>query len=285
MSRRLSTTNVGLIGRAAARSVSLFGVDEDKTFRELSLDCIRPNPAQPRTVFDSGALAELAASITRHGVLQPILVRETAPDAYEIIAGERRFRASGMAGRATIPAIVTTADDPTVLALLENIQREDLEPLDLAQFLDRLLAGHGATHDELAALIGKSRPYVTRVLGLLRLPQVIRDDLADNRAVSLSVLLEIAEADDEALQVALWTQAKGGITVKALRQAKQEGAKQDGTKPEGTASASPTEKLLRNSRFLMKELDRVSQQGHRLDDEQRAALQALRDRIDATLGG
>lgn len=279
MSRKASTANLGMIGLAAARSASLFGVDEGKSYRELSLEQIHANAGQPRTRFDPEALQDLARSIEQHGVLQPILVRETAPDAYEIIAGERRFRACDIAGRATIPAIVMATDDASVLALLENIQREDLDPFDLAHFLQRLLAEHGATHDQLAALIGKSRPYVTRVLGLLRLPPVVMEECGEHRQVSLSLLMEIAEAEGEALQLALWSQAKDGTTVKALRQSKQQ---DDGRTPR--AEVPETERLLRSSRRLAQHLDRLKQDGRALNDVQAAALRALRERIDSLLG-
>ncbi len=279
MSRKPNTANLGMIGRAAARSASLFGVDEGKSYRELSLEQIRPGATQPRTRFDAAALGDLARSIEQHGVLQPILVRETAPDTYEIIAGERRFRASDMAGRATIPAIVTVTEDAGVLALLENIQREDLDPFDLAHFLQRLLAEHGATHDQLAALIGKSRPYVTRVLGLLRLPPAVMAECGEHPQVSLSLLMEIAEAEGEALQLALWSKAKDGTTVKALRQSKA-----DGGKPAERGEASGPERLLRSSRRLAQHLDRLRQDGHTLDAAQAAALRALRQRIDSLLG-
>ncbi len=276
MSRKLSTANMGLIGRAAARSASLFGVDESKSFRELALGQISRNPNQPRTWFDPDTLQGLAASIEQHGVIQPILVRETSPDVYQIIAGERRFRACELVARATIPAIVTTTEDPAVLALLENVQREDLDPFDLAGFLERLLQQHGATHDQLATLIGKSRPYVTRVLGLQRLPKAVRDEFHDHRTVSLSVLLEIAEADGEEHQLALWSQAKGGMTVKALRRSKQDRAATP-------AAVSPTEKLLRGSRRLSQHLERLKQEGVRLGEVQQAALRTLRDHIDSML--
>lgn len=284
MSRKPNTANLGLIGRAAARSTSLFAVDEGKSYRELSLEQIHANAAQPRTRFDAEALAELARSIEQHGVLQPILVRETAPDAYEIIAGERRFRACGLAGRGTIPAIVMATEDTGVLALLENIQREDLDPFDLAQFLQRLLQEHGATHDQLATLIGKSRPYVTRVLGLLRLPSVVVGECHEHPQVSLSLLMEIAEAEGEALQLALWQQAKSGATVKALREAKQTDAQQVAAKPQ-RPEVPATEKLLRSSRRLAQHLERLKQDGQPLNDAQAAALRTLRERIDSLLEG
>jgi ParB family chromosome partitioning protein len=272
MSRKVSTANMGLIGRASARSASLFGVDDGKSYRELALDAITPNPRQPRTRFDPETLQALAATIEQHGVLQPILVRETTPDRYEIIAGERRFRASQLAGRTTIPAIVTATEDPAVLALLENVQREDLDPFDMAHFLERLLHQHGATHDQLATLIGKSRPYVTRLLGLLRLPEAIAAEYHDHRHVSLSLLMEIAECDDPALQATLWTQAKRGTTVKALRSAKQ-----------SEPPAAPADPILRGSARLGRTLERARAHGVALSAEERAALLALRRHIDSLL--
>lgn len=284
MSRRVNTANLGMIGLAASRSTSLFGVDEAKSYRELTLGQIRTGSAQPRNRFHGDSLAELARSIEQHGVLQPILVRETAADVYEIVAGERRFRASELAGQQTIPAIVLATDDPGLLALLENIQREDLDPFDLAYFLQRLLEEHSATHDQLATLIGKSRPYVTRVLGLLRLPPAVLAEAADHPQISLSLLMEIAEADGEELQLMLWTQAKAGTTVKALRQAKQSGPAA-GTEADASKAARlpDAERLLHSSQRLARHLDRLQRHGLPLNDVQSAALRALRDQIDSLL--
>ena len=287
MARKANTTNLGMIGLAAARSASLFAVDEGRSYRELSLAQIHANAAQPRTRFDAEALQELAWSIEQHGVLQPILVREISPDSYEIIAGERRFRACELAEQMTIPAIVMVTEDAGVLALLENIQREDLDPFDLARFLQRLLLEHGATHEQLATLIGKSRPYVTRVLGLLRLPPLVMEECRDQPQISLSLLMEIAEAEDEALQMVLWDQAKLGTTVKALRRVKQNGGKLEEAEQEDAKAklvrTAPTEPLLRNSHRLSQHLDRLKQKGQPLNDVQAAALRALRERIDSLL--
>jgi ParB family chromosome partitioning protein len=277
MSRKPQTSNLGLIGRAAARSASLFGVDDGKSYRELPLEQVTPNPRQPRTHFDPETLQGLAATIEQHGVLQPILVREVAPDAYEIIAGERRYRASQLAGQGTIPAVVTSTEDPAVLALLENVQREDLDPFDMASFLERLLHQHGATHDQLATLIGKSRPYVTRLLGLLKLPGPIIAEYRDHRHVSASLLLEIAECDDPALQAELWAQAKAGITVKALRTAKQQQQQRD-------PAAITADPLLRSSQRLGRVLAKAHSRGAALSEAERESLRDLRRHIDSLLG-
>lgn len=143
------------------------------TFAELPLDSISPNPKQPRNMqhLDEDALAELVTSIKTVGLLQPVVVRETEPGRYELIMGERRFRACGQAGLETIPAIIRATDDDKLLldALLENLHRVQLNPLEEAAAYDQLLKEFDCTHDQLADRIGRSRPQVTNTLRLLRL--------------------------------------------------------------------------------------------------------------------
>jgi ParB family chromosome partitioning protein len=172
------------------------------TFAELPIDAIHPNAKQPRQVFDEDALAELAHSIREFGVLQPVVVR---PDAggYELVMGERRLRAAVAAGMDAIPAIIrSTADDAMLRdALLENIHRAQLNPLEEAAAYQQLLEEFGTTHDELAARIGRSRPQVSNTIRLLNLP------LAVQRRVAAGVLsagharallsLDDADAQDE----------------------------------------------------------------------------------------
>ena len=153
-------------------------------FAELELTDIRPNPRQPRTNFDEEALAELVASITELGVLQPVVVRPLgeAQDGvhYELIMGERRWRASAIAGERTIPAIVReTADDDLLRdALLENLHRSDLNPLEEAAAYQQLLEDFGCTHEELAQRIHRSRPQISNTLRLLRLPPLVQRRVA-----------------------------------------------------------------------------------------------------------
>ncbi|WP_033214188.1 ParB/RepB/Spo0J family partition protein [Kitasatospora phosalacinea] len=141
-------------------------------FAELPLESIRPNPRQPREVFDEVKLAELVASIKEVGLLQPVVVRQTGPDSYELIMGERRWRASREAGLDVIPAIVRATDDDKLLldALLENLHRAELNALEEAAAYDQLLRDFGCTHDELADRVGKSRPHVSNTLRLMKLP-------------------------------------------------------------------------------------------------------------------
>jgi ParB family chromosome partitioning protein len=150
---------------------------------EVPVGSIEPNPHQPRTHFDEDALAELAASIRELGVLQPILVRPIGDGAYQLIAGERRWKAAQRAGLATIPAVVRSADDERTVAeaLVENLQREDLGALEEASAFQQLIEEFGLTHDQVAARVGKSRSAVTNTLRLLHLPASIQHLLADGR--------------------------------------------------------------------------------------------------------
>jgi ParB family chromosome partitioning protein len=153
-------------------------------FAELPLDRITPNPLQPRTHFDEEALAELVVSIREVGLLQPVVVRELEPDAqgprYELVMGERRWRASQEAGTGTIPAIVRQTHDDDMLrdALLENLHRSQLNPLEEAAAYQQLLVEFGATHEELASRIGRSRPQITNTIRLLQLPAPVQRRVA-----------------------------------------------------------------------------------------------------------
>jgi len=154
------------------------------SFAEIPVDAIRPNPRQPRTTFDEEALVELVASIREIGVLQPVVVRPLDPPdgevRYELIMGERRWRATTQAGLTTIPAIVRETADSDLLrdALLENLHRSDLNPLEEAAAYQQLLDDFGCTHDELAQRIHRSRPQITNTLRLLRLPPLVQRRVA-----------------------------------------------------------------------------------------------------------
>ena len=145
--------------------------------RMLAIDHVRPGKYQPRTRMDAASLAELADSIREQGVMQPILVRPVDGGRFEIIAGERRWRAAEQAGLSEIPALVRTVADNTalVLALVENIQREDLNPLEQAQGLARLINEFGLTHEAAAKAVGRSRSAVTNLLRLNALPKAVQE--------------------------------------------------------------------------------------------------------------
>ena len=149
-------------------------------FAEVPLDSITPNPRQPRVVFDEEALAELVHSLREVGLLQPVVVRPLGADRYELIMGERRWRAAREAGFTAIPAIVRETEDDELLrdALLENLHRSQLNPLEEAAAYDQLLQDFGCTHDELAGRIGRSRPQISNTLRLLKLPPAVQRRVA-----------------------------------------------------------------------------------------------------------
>ena len=143
---------------------------------EILLNELRPNPYQPRKTFDETSLQELANSILHSGVFQPIIVRKSAVKGYEIIAGERRFRASKLAGKEKIPAIIREFDEESMMqvAVLENLQREDLNPLEEAEAYEMLMKNLKLTQAEVAERLGKSRPYIANYLRLLTLPDAVK---------------------------------------------------------------------------------------------------------------
>ena len=153
------------------------------TPRELPVDQLQPGKYQPRTRMNQDALKELAESIKTQGVIQPILVRPVGDNKYEIIAGERRWRASRMAGLQSVPVVIRDIPDNQALAvaLIENIQREDLNPLEQAVGIQRLTSEFGMTHQSAAESLGRSRTAVTNLLRLLELAPPVRDMLADGR--------------------------------------------------------------------------------------------------------
>ncbi|MEO6512394.1 MAG: ParB/RepB/Spo0J family partition protein [Nocardioides sp.] len=153
---------------------------EGSWFAELPADQIQPNHVQPRQVFDEDAMAELVHSIREVGLLQPIVVRQTGPESYELVMGERRWRAAQQAGLTEIPAIVRATDDSDMLrdALLENLHRSQLNPLEEAAAYQQLLEDFGCTHDELATRIGRSRPQISNTIRLLKLSPAVQRRVA-----------------------------------------------------------------------------------------------------------
>ena len=183
-------------------------VDGEAAFREIPLSAIEPNPGQPRTQFDEESLGELTASIRELGVLQPILVREVATGRYQLIAGERRWRAAKRAGLATIPAILRTTDDRGLVeqALVENLQRQDLTALEEAAAFQQLIEDFGLTHDDVATRVGKSRSTVTNTVRLLQLPPAIQRFVAEGH-LSAGHARALLGTPDRAFQEQLARQA------------------------------------------------------------------------------
>jgi ParB family transcriptional regulator, chromosome partitioning protein len=188
--------------------------------RVIPVDRIEPNPEQPRLSFDEVTLLELANSIREHGVLQPILVRPLGPNRYQLIAGERRWRASIGAGLSTIPALVENIDDDTALeiSIIENLQREDLSVLDEATMYDRMIREHGYSVRKLAQKLGKDKGYLENRLRLADAPQEIRD-LVSLRKDTLSHAYELLKVDDPKKRRRLAEQvARGELSLVKLRE-------------------------------------------------------------------
>lgn len=251
---------------------------------EADVARIAPNPHQPRTLFDGDELERLAQSIARHGMKQPILVQPAAVSGdYTLVAGERRWRAFQILGRRTIPAIITDghADE---IALIENVQRVDLDALDLARGIGRLMDAHGYTMAEAGCVLGCTEAEVSRRLSILRLPDDVLDSYRSQpERVSRSVLVELATlADDPDVVRRLWDEARGSLTVRTIRAAKkgQSTGSQDGDEA-GAAATGLTRTIGRIEKSLA-----VFQTGTVvLDDGHRSRLRRLRDRIDALLQG
>jgi len=207
-------------------------------FQDLPVGAISPNRRQPRTQFDEEAMATLTASVRELGVLQPVLVRAIGQGAYELIAGERRWRAAKRAGLPMVPAIIRTVDDTASLeqALVENIQREDLNPLDEAAAYQQLLEDFHLTHDELAARVGKSRASISNTLRLFQLPPSVQRLLAEAR-LTAGHARALLTTPDRAYQEALAQRVVSeGMSVRAV----EEAARAHNTGPEPTADASRT---------------------------------------------
>ena len=168
---------------AIANPVETSTAQPGDTLRTLAIDLLQPGKYQPRQEMDPAKLSELADSIRAQGVIQPIVARELAPGKFEIVAGERRWRASRQAGLSEVPVVVRELDDRTVIAmaLIENIQREDLNPLEEAQALERLIDEFSLTHAEAAEAVGRSRASVSNLLRLLELPIGVRVLLESRR--------------------------------------------------------------------------------------------------------
>jgi ParB family transcriptional regulator, chromosome partitioning protein len=212
-----------LLGDVAAPSGTQAGA------MTLPIERLSPAASQPRHHFSDEALAELAASIKAHGIIQPLVVRERAdqPGDYEIIAGERRWRAAQLAGLDQVPVVSRELTDQEALAiaLVENLQREDLSPIEEAEAFRRLLEDFGLTQDSVASLVGKSRPQISNTLRLLRLPPSVRDMVSDGRLSAGHARALVNTADPEGLAERI---VREGLTVRDAERLAQAGAPPSG---------------------------------------------------------
>jgi ParB family transcriptional regulator, chromosome partitioning protein len=207
----------------------------DGELRTLSIATIQPGRYQPRHAMDPERLDDLAASIKAQGVIQPIVVRSIARDRYELIAGERRWRAAQKAGLSEIPALVREVPDQAVvaMALIENIQRENLSPLEEAQALSRLIGEFELTHQQTADAVGRSRAAVSNLLRLLDLPAEIKR-LLDERKLDMGHARALATLPEDRATLLALQAAEHGWSVREL----EEAARRADAKPKGKAKAS-----------------------------------------------
>jgi ParB family chromosome partitioning protein len=221
----------------------------------LPIDLIEPNPMQPRTVFQSERLEELAASIRANGIIQPLIVRKQG-NAYQIVAGERRWRAAKLAGLAAVPVVIQEIADPHLLeiALIENIQREDLNPIETAHAFDRLARELSLSHDEIGRRTGKDRTSIANFIRLLKLPASVQILVAEHR-ISMGharAILGLSSAEDQ-LQLAEKAAAQG-LSVRQVEALVQQMTSDRTPRTHNTKSASKQDP---NIRAAADELERV----------------------------
>ncbi|MFP5515087.1 MAG: ParB/RepB/Spo0J family partition protein [Alphaproteobacteria bacterium] len=238
----------------------------------IAVAAITVPDSHARRRFDADGVDALARSIEQVGLLQPVAVRPLGNGRYELLAGARRLRAVQALGRAGVPAVLVSDESAAVLSLVENTQREGLDALELAEALQRLVERSWG-REALAQLVGRSTSWVGDLLSLNRLPDWIKAEYPQvRRVVSRSLLVEIARARDAEAQAALWREAKGGaLTVRLARRMRRE-----------AQPALP--RALSAVRRCARQLDRIDAAPD-LAEKDRSALLALRDRIDALLGG
>ena len=211
-------------------------------FAEIPIDAIAPNPRQPRTAFDEEALAELVHSIREIGLLQPVVVRPVGPGGYELVMGERRWRAAKMAGLEAIPAIVRETGDEDLLrdALLENLHRSQLNALEEAAAYDQLLQDFGCTHEELAHRIGRSRPQISNTLRLLKLPTAVQRRVAAGVLSAGHARALLGMASPEAQDRLAHRIVAEGLSVRAVEEIVTLGDESDQERKPHTRTRRPT---------------------------------------------
>lgn len=257
--------------------------ETDRKVLALNIDWVHPDPEQPRKHFDAQALDDLAQSIKTHGLLQPIVVQLPDPrqsSHFVIVAGERRWRAAKLAGLTVIDALELTKGDPAELAVIENLQRENLTPLEEAIALERLKQTHNYTLETLAKVIGKSKSNVSETMAIARLPTAILDEVrpAEPRTPK-STLIELVRLGDEKKQLALWSQIKSGATRQQIRAIKNQSKPRSKRKIDLLA-------LLKSGRRFVNELNAVapSQLADSDVDQLRDLKRALITRLDEIEG-
>lgn len=237
----MSTPKRNALGRGLSELISMDDVPARGTsaINDIPLRQIKPNPDQPRRDFDPDSLEELATSIREIGLIQPISLRKTGVDSYQIIAGERRFRAATLAGLETIPAYIRSANEAelTEMALVENIQREDLNAIEVALTFKKLIDQYGLTQEQLSERIGKKRATIANSLRLLKLPAEVQLGLRD-RQVDMGHARALLSISDPALQLRLYNQIlTQGLSVRKVEELAKK--YQNGEMPEEVPAKKP----------------------------------------------
>jgi ParB family transcriptional regulator, chromosome partitioning protein len=247
--RRLGRGLAALIGEMDQPMPSGAAPANVNADRLVPIENITRNPRNPRRHFDDAELQDLASSIRQHGIVQPIVTRTLAEGQYEIIAGERRWRASQLAGLIEVPVIVRNVDDRTALeiAIVENVQRSDLNPLEEALGYEQLIAEHGYTQNDLGDIIGKSRSHVANSLRLLKLPSPVRDMLSSGTLSAGHARALIPTSDPTALAKAVIAK---GMSVRDAERLAQNDIKAQTMPPLETKSANKDSDTLALERTL-----------------------------------
>ena len=228
------------LGRGLDSLISMDDVPArgSSAINDIDVTHISPNPDQPRTTFDEEALDELAVSIRELGIIQPLSLRKTGPDAYQIIAGERRYRAAIKAGLTSVPAYIRTANDSelTEMALIENIQREDLNAIEIALTFKKLIDQYQLTQERLSERIGKKRATIANFLRLLKLPAEVQLGLRDKR-VDMGHARALLSIDKPALQLKLYNEIlRHGLSVRKVEELAKAYREADEAGEEATAA-------------------------------------------------
>ncbi len=245
------------LGRGLDSLISMDDVPArgSSAINDIPLDSIKPNPDQPRRTFDSEALEELASSIRELGIIQPLSLRKVGPNEYQIIAGERRYRAASLAGLTSVPAYIRTANDTelTEMALIENIQREDLNAIEIALTFKKLMEQYDMTQERLSERIGKKRATIANFLRLLKLPAEVQLGLRDKR-LDMGHARALLSIDNPKQQLKLYGEILDqGLSVrrveelaKAYNQADSQGSEPAAEKPARSKAAGEFEQLKRH---------------------------------------
>ena len=240
--RRLGRGLAALIGEMDQPVTTDAGRSTVNPDRLVPIEYIVRNPRNPRRYFDESDLQDLASSVRQHGIVQPVVVRTLGPNQFEIIAGERRWRAAQLAGFVDIPVIVRDVDDRTALeiAIVENVQRADLNPLEEALGYEQLISDHGYTQNDLGEIIGKSRSHVANSLRLLKLPDPVKDLLAEGSLSAGHARALVSTSDPTAIARTIVSKGLSVRDAERMAQNDIKGASEGAAKPKRDEKDSDT---------------------------------------------